>query len=277
MDVIEATPPFKLVRARHGVFLASWEDVYIGRSLLSYGEYAELEWDAISQVLLLRGDGVEVGSNIGAFTVPMAKALAARGRRLWAVEAQPMIYRQLCANLALNALMNVQVENLACSDAPGWLSFDAPDCTREFNFGAVSMLAEGQGRQRVRAVRLDDLLPADANVGLLKVDVEGFEQRVLQGAKATIERCRPVIYLENDRLDRSQALIEWLWAAGYRMAWHVPPMFNPNNFAGQSQDLYPRVASFNMLAVPNESKIELPGHLLVNNAKHHPLRPASAG
>jgi len=170
VDEIEATPPFKLVWARHGVFLASWEDVYISRSLLSYGEYAKLEWDA-----------------------------------------------------------------------------------------------------------LDDLLPADANVGLLKVDVEGFEQRVLQGTKATIERCRPVIYLENDRLDRSQALIEWLWAAGYRMAWHVPPMFNPDNFAGQSQDLYPRVASFNMLAVPTESKIELPGHLLVNNAKHHPLRPASAG
>ena len=271
MNVIDCTAPFKLVQGRHGWFLASFEDIYIGRSLLTYGEYGEIEWQAIAPLVSLARDVVEVGANIGALSVPMARTLAKRGRRLLAVEAQPMIHRQLCANLALNALLNVHAENAACSDAPGWLSFDAPDYHREFNFGAVAMREDGAGRQRVRAVTVDELVPPDFDVGLLKIDVEGFEQRVLEGARATLTRCRPFVYLENDRVEQSRALIEWLFAASYQLYWHVPLMFNAGNFAGESMDIYPQVGSFNMLAVPNERPINLGGQQPISDPGEHPL------
>lgn len=48
----------------------------------------------------------------------------------------------------------------------------------------------------VELKRLDDLIPSDMSIGLIKIDVEGAEMGVLQGAKALIERCRPVVIFE---------------------------------------------------------------------------------
>jgi FkbM family methyltransferase len=272
LKIVDCAAPFKLVEGRHGRFLASQEDIYVGRALLTYGEYCELEWQAIQPLVALGRDVVEVGANIGALTVPMARTLARKSRQLLAIEAQPLIFRQLCANLTINALLNAQPENLACSDKPGWLSFNAPDFSREFNFGAVSMLDDGSGAQRVRAFPLDAVVPPSLDVGLLKIDVEGFEQRVLAGAKATIARCRPFIYLENDRVEHSQALIESLWAMDYQLHWHISLMFNAANYAGIEQDLYPNTASFNMLCVPKEKPIRLDAQAPISDASAHPLR-----
>jgi FkbM family methyltransferase len=49
----------------------------------------------------------------------------------------------------------------------------------------------------VRTARLDALLPADLDVALIKIDVEGAETRVLDGAAGTLERCRPIVALEH--------------------------------------------------------------------------------
>ncbi len=263
--------PYRLVDARHGRFLVSPHDVYLGRAVILYGEYGEIEWQFLEQLMQDGKDAVEVGANIGTHTVSMARKLARMGRRLLAVEPQPVVFQNMCANLALNGLLNVVAENAACSDAPGWLTFEAPDYSRENNSGGVFMREDGGGSQRIRSVPLDQLVPGDFDVGLIKIDVEGFEQKVLEGATGTIARCRPAIYLENDRVERSKALIEWLWAAGYKLWWHIPPLFNPGNFAGKSENIYGNVASFNMLALPNETAIAVQGLTPVEDAGAHPL------
>ena len=45
----------------------------------------------------------------------------------------------------------------------------------------------------------------------------GLRLLVLQGTKMIIDRCRPVLYVENDRPGKSRALIEWLWSKEYRL------------------------------------------------------------
>jgi len=117
----------------------------------------------------------------------------------------------------------------------------------------------------VPCVRLDDVLRSHT-VGLLKLDVEGFELNALRGAEDTIARSRPVIYVENDRLDRSQALIEWLWSKEYRMWWHLPPLFNPGNFFGRAENIYGRLMSCNMLALPRELEMEIEGFVEVTDS-----------
>ena len=273
MQIIQCEEPYQLVKAKHGWFLANPEDIYLGRALLTYGECIETEWQLLDQVMQHGRDAIEVGANIGTHTVSMARKLAKMGRRLLAVEPQPVIFQNMCANLALNALLNVFTENVACSDAHGWLSFSTPDYRKQGNFGGVSMREDAGGDQRVRAVLLDELVPEDFDIGLIKIDVEGFEQKVLEGATKTIARCRPVIYLENDRVDQSKALIEWLWSAKYRMWWHIPPLFNPDNFAGNAENIYGNVASFNMLAIPEEVSADLQGFTPVEDSDMHPLRP----
>ncbi|MFL9908098.1 FkbM family methyltransferase [Paraburkholderia sp. RL17-337-BIB-A] len=256
----------QLVQTRHGWMLANPNDFYLGRALIEYGECNELESAVLRQLLVRPGIVVEVGANIGVHTIPLAREAQARRQVLVAFEPQPVIFQNLCANLAANELHNVLAWPYACGAGAGTLHFARPDYDAPGNFGGVSMQTEaGANTIAVPCVRLDDVLRSHT-VGLLKLDVEGFELSALQGAEETIARSRPVIYVENDRLDRSQALIEWLWSKEYRMWWHLPPLFNPGNFFGRAENIYGRLLSCNMLALPRELEMEIEGFVEVTEA-----------
>ena len=95
---------------------------------------------------------------------------------------------------------------------------------------------------------------------LLKVDVEGMESEVVTGARATIARLQPALYIENDRADRSRRLISLLFDIGYRLWWHITPLFNPDNHFRHPQDVFGNVVSFNMIGFPRRDPpaIQLP-------------------
>ena len=273
--------PYQLVDGRHGRFLANPNDFYIGGGLIEYGEYAEAEWQVLNQLLLPGKDVIEVGANIGALSVPIATKLDTLGRRLMVIEPQTVIFQNLCANLALNGLFNVMAANVAVSDMPGSLYFRVPDyrCAGS-NFGGVSLCPDahpdnGPLMQQVRAERLDDLVPEDFDVGLVKIDVEGFELKVLEGAANTIARHRPLLYVENDRLDQSKSLIEWLMVADYRLYWNKVFLFNPDNYRGKVENLFMHnglnVVNVNMLALPIESVFTTHGFEKVTDSDFHPL------
>lgn len=130
---------------------------------------------------------------------------------------------------------------------------------------------EGQDHVAVPCVRLDDVI-GTAPVGFMKVDVEGFELSTLQGAESILAQSRPVLYIENDRLEKSEDLIKLLWSREYRLWWHIPPLFNPDNFFGEKENLYPNIASFNMVCLPCEMKPPFDGLTEITDATSHPLR-----
>jgi hypothetical protein len=121
----------------------------------------------------------------------------------------------------------------------------------------------------VQCVRLDDLAAGEP-VGLIKIDVEGAELEVLRGCEAILQRSRPLLYVENDRAGRSPELIRWLWEREYRLWWHLPPLFNPRNRRGLTENLYPGICSFNMLCLPRESPMRVEGEQEIVDAGHHP-------
>ncbi len=86
-------------------------------------------------------------------------------------------------------------------------------------------------------------------VSFIKIDVEGMERAVLRGASETLSRDRPILYVENDRAEHSRELISLILGAGYRLFWHLPPLFNPKNFSGAVRNIFPNVVSVNMLGV----------------------------
>jgi len=258
-----------LVRGRDGFFLASPNDVYIGRSLILYGEYNRQEADFLKAICDAGDFVVEVGANVGTHTVGLAKRVGPSGRVL-AVEAQPVIFRDLCANLALNGLLNVDCRQCGLGAERGTLRLPSVDYGAEGNFGGVSLAADAAGEE-VEILRLDDLYRHD-RLDLLKIDVEGMEIEVLKGAALAIGRHRPALYVENDRLDSSRALIETLFAMDYRLWWHVPRLFDPDNFFGNPQNAYGNVASFNMVGLPREAGRAMQGMQEVLDAGAHPLR-----
>lgn len=230
---------------RHGKLMYLLNDAYIGRSLDVYGEYSEGEIELFRQLLRPGDVGVDVGANIGALTVPMAR-LVQPGGAIVAFEPQRAIFDILCNNLRLNGLANVQAFRRAVGRTPETIRVPLLDYQRPDNFGGVAL--GGSSGDEVQLVTIDSLgLP---RLRLLKVDVEGMEHAVITGARGTIDRLKPAIYVENDRAEHSRALISLLFDFGYRLWWHITPLFNPKNFFGHPRDIFGEVVSFNMIGFP---------------------------
>jgi FkbM family methyltransferase len=244
-----------LNQCRHGYMLFNRNDVYIGKSLDKYGEFSEGEV-AVFRKILAEGDVVvEAGANIGAHTLALAKLVGPSGK-IFAFEPQRLVFQTLCANVALNSLSNVECQNVAVGVAAGeivvpWL---APE--DETNFGGLGLGEYKTGEPR-DVIALDGLSLPECR--LLKIDVEGMELDVLQGAAELISNCQPVMYLENDRQERSPALIEHILALGYRLYWHLPPMFNEDNYFQDDSNIFGRIVSVNMIGIPEQDGFDTVG------------------
>lgn len=107
---------------------------------------------------------------------------------------------------------------------------------------------------------------------LLKIDAEGMEQPTIEGAQKLIEACTPILYVENDRPEKSAELIELIQRLGYRAWWHTPPYFNKNNWARNPDNAWPGVASINMLCVHRSRKANMTGLAEISSPDDRPER-----
>ncbi len=261
------SPPYALVRGRHGLFLVNRNDAYIGRSFLEYGEYGLAEWRLLAQLFGPNDNVVEVGANLGAFTVPIATRTGIGGQVI-AIEPQPVVHQNLCANLALNSLFNVRTLQVGCAAKSGKLALPRLDYSRPGNFGGVALQASGD--VVVDVVTLDSIVDV-RHLALLKIDVEGMEESVLGGAAELIREFSPILYLENDRVELSRSLIEAVWSLGYRAWWHVPGLYHGDNYFQNRDNVFGDVASFNMLCIPAGSDKQVKDLSEVTDSAFHPL------
>ena len=124
---------------------------------------------------------VDVGANIGAYTVLAGEAI---GSRVICFEPIPSTFSRLVANLGINHLDQiVKAMNIGISNEVGKLSFtydlDTMNCVINKN--------EAKDGIEVDVSKLDILL-AGESPSLIKIDVEGYETRVLEGAQETLKR-----------------------------------------------------------------------------------------
>ncbi len=245
----------ELALCRAGPMIYNKNDIYVGGSLRKYGEFSEEESALFRQIVKPGMLVVEVGANIGAHTVDLARLVGASGQ-VHAFEPQRIVFQTLCANLALNQLVNVYARPLALGSTTGTISVPPIDPASTNNFGGIS-LGAFVGGEEVPLTTLDSLdLPA---CHFVKADVEGMELQVIQGAERTIDMYRPLLYLENDRPDHSEELLTAVDKLEYRAYWHLARLFNQANFAGDSEDIFPGIVSINVLCVPSESTLQVTG------------------
>jgi FkbM family methyltransferase len=244
----------RLSRGRHGLVLYNRHDMYIGRSLDRYGEFSIGEADLFRQLIRPGSVVVEAGANIGAHTLVLSRLVGDRGL-VYAFEPQRVVFQTLCANMALSSIVNVHCRSEVLGDAPGTVMIPVPNYNEENNFGGLSV--GGKVGEPVSVITLDSLeLP---RCDFLKVDVEGMELSVLKGAAQTIAKYRPVLYVENDRADRSAALIEYLFSLGYELYWHLPPLFDRGNFYQNPVNEFGTTVSVNMLGIHSSVKSNISG------------------
>ncbi|MEO5375818.1 MAG: FkbM family methyltransferase [Alphaproteobacteria bacterium] len=250
----------RLRRTRHGPMLYNVNDTYIGRSLDRYGEYVEAELALIGQLVRPGSVVVDAGANIGTHTVFLAKAVGPQGA-VFSFEPQRLVFQMLAANIALNALTNVRAYWAAAGREPGTIIAPIADPTAEQNFGGMELGGFATG-DLVPVMTIDSFnLPV---CHLIKIDVEGMELDVVEGAAATIARYRPVLFVENDR--DSPRLIERLFSMDYRLYWHTAPMVHDDNYFGLLENIFGEpVFTVNMIGVPRESRRKINGLIEVDS------------
>ena len=144
---------------------------------------------------------VDVGANIGLFTVIGARIVGTSGR-VYAFEPSKMAYDQLVSSVRLNRLTNVTCVNcalsnkaetrtmIACYDGYGaWNSLGRPSCNAPTYEETVSCITFDEFAMSVEGIGLPKL-------ALMKIDVEGWESRVLDGAKRMLTAQLPVLMVE---------------------------------------------------------------------------------
>jgi len=234
----------QIIDARYGKMMVHKLDRYIGKSFIEYGEFSEGKVEVFRQMITKDSIVIDVGANIGAHTI----VFAGLAKEVYAFEPQKHIFHILCGNVALNELHNVHCFNVACGDGKQ-VHYQDIDMAHHNNMGAASLVDMTQGKEI-------STIPLDIPCHFLKIDVEGMELQVLQGAAEMIRFCQPVIYLENDRPDKSAQLIEFINSLGYKCYWHGTALFNPENLRGNQDNVFPGVGSINMLCVPREVTIQ---------------------
>ena len=238
-----------LLHGKHGYFLYNKNDLYVGKSMALYGEWSEPEVDLFKEICHPGDTVIEIGSNIGTHTIPLAKMVGMLGY-VYAFEPQRILYQALCANIALNSLTQVEAFQVAVSCEAGVAVLPNFDYTKEDNFGGARACGHGRGIA-VTQVALDEFSSLSLHsLRLLKTDAETMELGILKGAHALIAKYRPIMYLENE--GKREELIAHVQSLGYTVYWHVVPLFNPHNFSGLKHNLLGNYASFNILCVPRE-------------------------
>ncbi len=255
----EKTAFNRLKPCARGMMVYNINDTYIGRSLDLYGEYSEGEVELFARYIKPGDMVLDIGANIGVFTVFFAKTVGETGAVI-AFEPQRLIFQSLCANVALNSLTNVLCWQQAVGEAKGSIVVPLLDQTKPNNFGGVALGGWETG-ETIPLVTIDDLnLP---QCDFMKIDVEGMERKVLFGARDTIRRHRPVLYVENDRPEEAAGLLKLLGELDYRMYQHQPPLFRPDNFTGHRENVFGDIVSGNVLCLHKSFKSEPGGAELV--------------
>jgi FkbM family methyltransferase len=209
--------------ARH----RSGDLVYVPSPLDARGRHALLHPPSAHPAALARlapgAVAIDIGANLGEWTLPLAAAVG-RGGHVVAVEPAPRSAAALAKTLAANALDQAELVRCALSDEEGIVDFAVPLVTTARSDTGTAHIGPpipDHETLRVALRRLDTLVTERGfgRIDLVKIDVEGHERRVVDGAVTALSRFRPALVIETGHEaegDRA-AIHDRLAGLGYRM------------------------------------------------------------
>jgi len=147
---------------------------------------------------LKEGVFIDIGANFGRYTVMMARKLKGKGTVV-SIEPEAHTIELLKQNVSINKLTNVFVVGKGCSSRNGKETFYLEGTTYSGGTHSLKKEAHHVGKITIDVETLDSIVSRlkIKRVDLIKIDVEGLEVSVLQGAKETIKKNHPKIICES--------------------------------------------------------------------------------
>src|SRR5438876_11406302 len=188
--------------------------IWLQWHLMHRPKSAERELSYLGKVVSPDAITVDVGANCGLYT----RRLARLSRQVHAFEPS----QQMARLLRRTSARNVSVHEIALSDHDGDAELFIPQGDDGLVYGLASLEARADPSARIVSAhvpiaRLDAVI--DQDVAFVKIDVEGHELNVLNGAVELLERCQPVFLVEAEdrhRADATRSVFEFFRGKSYR-------------------------------------------------------------
>lgn len=200
----------------------------LGLSSLLYGTFELAELTFVGRYLKPGEMAMDIGANVGIFSIVMGAAVGALGR-VFAFEPVPSNVLRLERNLQKNGLGNVKIFPLALGVSDGQMMLRM---ATDPAYPSLQEVQDGLGdgtEVPVQVRSLDGVWEelGRPNIAFVKMDVEGAEPDVLRGASCFLIACRPTLLVEANSTEHLDVLLEQLCSLGYR---HMQPEgFVPQN------------------------------------------------
>lgn len=231
---------FIISASDHGTMIVNRNDyreqedgvIGVGAQILETQSFDKREVELVLRILRRRrdiyGSGVvalDCGANIGVHTIEWAKMMYGWGK-VHAFEAQERLFYALAGNIAINNCSNARATWAAVGKSNGTIGVPVLNYDRPASFGSLELRASKSNEDigqpvdyASSATQTTPLVALDGQnfkrVDFIKIDVEGMELEVLNGARKLLKKSRPVMLIEQIKTDRGQ-LEQFLKDAGYQ-------------------------------------------------------------
>ena len=198
----------------HEYSFASFHKDYITKEIFVSGLYERSLLSKLKEHFALDKKGgsiIDVGANIGNHSVYFSKIC----KKVLSIEPNPACYFLIKANLLANSCENVTVLNKAVSDTIGTANL----CFDYLHTGGGSILPSGKKVEtetiQVETVTLDSLMGEVEKISCLKIDAEGHEVNIINGARNLLTRDKPLVVFEAHDLSALKRTAKALDGLGY--------------------------------------------------------------
>ena len=216
-----------IVSTRYGDMRIIDNDKVISHSLLIYGEWAMDEINLLKQIITPGAYVLDVGAFIGTHTLAFSNMVGEQGK-VYSFEPRREIYTILSENISTNC-KNVIAQNIGLAEELKTLHLDRIDTKSNENFGGLSLSEDLESSSNTYQVEISTIDVLDfKKIDLIKIDVEGMERKVLDGAVKSIRRHKPVIYCECNSLNAGNEIIEFCSEQKYKVWGFLASAYNPN-------------------------------------------------
>lgn len=172
------------------------DDKYVGQRI-ALGKYEPYETQLILRQARVGDVVVDVGANIGYYTVLLAK----KCKKVYAFEPDKINFEILKKNVEANKLKNV----VAINAAVGSKDEEKILYKSKENLGDHKLFGDGK-KEKVKIIKLDSFIKEP--VDLIKIDTQGWEPEVIGGAKKIIEKNKPIIFMEYSPTSYKEAKLD---------------------------------------------------------------------
>lgn len=194
-----------------------------GQKFAFYYRQWEKDYVALLKLFYSGGTFIDIGSSLGLYVVGLAEAVRQQGAEIISIEPVPFNLKRQKRNLELNGIGDeVSFLTHALGAAAGTARIRTDPTMADNN-----ALIASEGDMEIQVARLDDLLGArPGRIGMIKMDVEGYEPAVIEGAVKTLQEHRPVMLAEfnRERIAINQFSMQESWnflvrEIGYEAYW----------------------------------------------------------